>query len=269
MSATREAPRLGRLLTAMITPFDAAGELDLAGAGRLARWLIEQGNDGLVMAGSTGEGTALADDEKLALFRAAKEAVGSAGTIVAGATGPNTRASVELTKRATAAGVDGILATVPAYCKPTQDGMLAHFGAIARATPLPVVIYNIPSRTAANLLPATLLELAARHDNIVGVKESSGDFAQVTAILRDRPAGFAVWSGDDYLFLPTLAIGGDGVVSVAGHLCAAELKAMLQAHRAGDVARAGQIHRELARLIATLFATSNPIPVKWAMAELG
>ncbi len=268
MSISR-APRVGRLLTAMLTPFDRNDRVDLREAARLARWLIAQGNDGLVVCGTTGESPALEDDEKLALFRACKEALGSSGSIVAGTGTNNTRHSVELTKAAEACGVDAILAVVPYYNKPTQDGLLRHFGAIAEATSLPVILYNIPGRTGTNMLPATLLELAQRHANIAGVKESSADFAQFSTILRDRPDGFGFWSGDDYLFLPTLALGGDGLIGVASHLCARELREMLVAHDAGNVARAAEIHLSLSELFAALFATTSPIPVKWAANELG
>jgi 4-hydroxy-tetrahydrodipicolinate synthase len=269
MNPIGRAPKIGPLLTAMLTPFDERGEVDLREAARLARWLIDQGNHGLVVCGTTGEGPALSDDEKLALFRATKEAVGGRGAIVANTGGNNTKQSIELTERAAKLGVDGILAVVPPYSKPPQDGMLRHFGAIAEATTLPVIIYNIPGRTGANMLPATLLELARRHANIAGVKESSGDCAQFTAILRDRPAGFGFWSGDDHLFLPALALGADGLIGVASHLCAREFRDMLEAFQSGQVARAGAIHRDLAPLFAALFATTSPIPVKWAMNRLG
>src|SRR2546423_14955824 len=169
----------------MITPFDEHGELDLNEAVRLARFLIGQGNDGVVLAGSTGEGMALSDDEKLTLFSAVKKGLGGLGIVIAGIGSANTRASVALTKCVEKTGIDGILATVPAYCKPTQEGMLDHFGAIAEATRLPIIIYNVPSRTAANLQAPTLHELARRHANIVGVKESSGDFQQISAIVRN------------------------------------------------------------------------------------
>ncbi len=256
-------------MTAMLTPFDSGGALDLREAARLARFLVEEGNDGLIVSGTTGESPALDDDEKLALFEATKAAVGDRAAIVAGTGGNNTHHSVELTKRAEAVGVDGILAVVPYYNKPTQDGMLAHFGAIAEATSLPVIAYNIPSRTGANMLPATLLELARRHANILGVKESSGDFAQFSAILSRRPPGFRFWCGDDHLFLPSLALGGDGLISVAAHLCARELRELLQAFRRGDVTRAAELHLSLSPLFATLFATTSPIPIKWAMNEIG
>jgi 4-hydroxy-tetrahydrodipicolinate synthase len=268
MSISR-APRVGRLLTAMVTPFDRGDHVDLREAARLARFLIAQGNDGLVVSGTTGESPALEDEEKLDLFRACKEAIGPSGSVVAGTGGNNTRRSVEFSKAAEACGADAILAVVPYYNKPTQDGMLRHFGAIAEGTSLPVIVYNVPSRTSANMLPATLIELAKRHENIAGVKESSGDFAQFSAILRDRPAGFGFWCGDDNLFLPSLAVGGDGLVGVASHLCARELREMLDAYVAGDVTRAAAIHLELSELFAALFATTSPIPVKWALNELG
>jgi 4-hydroxy-tetrahydrodipicolinate synthase len=269
MTSPRRAPKIGGLLTAMLTPFDHSGAVDLDAAQRLAEFLIDEGNEGLVVSGTTGESPALTDSEKLALFERLQRSVGGRAAIVAGTGGNNTQHSVELTKRAEAAGVDGILAVVPYYNKPTQDGMLLHFGAIAEATSLPVIVYNIPSRTGANMLPATLLELARRHYNIAGVKESSGDLAQFAAILRDRPPGFGFWSGDDHLFLPALALGGDGLISVAAHLCAREYRALQAAYRAGEVTEAARLHLQLSELVATLFATTSPIPVKWAMNELG
>lgn len=269
MSQIARAPKLGPLLTAMLTPFASDGSVDLAGAKRLARYLVDEGNTGLAVSGTTGESPALEDDEKLALFGAVKDAVGDRAAILAGTGGNNTHHSVELTKRAAAAGVDAILAVVPYYNKPTQDGMLRHFGAIADATPLPIVVYNIPSRTGANMLPATLLELARRHENIAGVKESSGDIAQFSAILRARPAGFGFWAGDDHMILPALALGGDGLISVTAHLAAREYREMFAAFLRGENARARDLYLALAPLVAELFATTSPIPVKWAMNELG
>jgi 4-hydroxy-tetrahydrodipicolinate synthase len=261
---------LGRILTAMVTPFDASGALNVREAVRIAEFLIERGNDGVVLAGSTGEGNALETDEKLTLFAEVKKALGPSGTVIAGTGGNNTRHSVELTKQAEQCGVDGVLLTVPAYVKPTQDGMLAHFGTILDATPLPAIIYNIPGRTAANMLPATFTELSRRHANVAGIKESTGDVNQFTAILRDRAReDVTFWAGDDYIYLPSLAVGGYGLISVAGHLCGRELRAMADAFDAGDVDTAGRIHRDLSPLIAALFMTSNPIPVKWAMSTFG
>ena len=261
---------LGRILTAMVTPFDASGALNVREAVRIAQFLIERGNDGVVLAGSTGEGNALETDEKLKLFAEVKRALGTSGTVIAGTGGNNTRHSVELTKQAEQCGVDGVLLTVPAYVKPTQDGMLTHFGTILDATPLPAIIYNIPGRTAANMLPATFTELSRRHANVAGIKESTGDVNQFTAILRDRAReDVTFWAGDDYIYLPSLALGGYGLISVAGHLCGRELRAMADAFDAGDVDTAARIHRDLSPLIAALFMTSNPIPVKWAMSTYG
>ena len=261
---------LGRILTATITPFAADGSVNVPEAVRIAKYLIDRGNDGVVVAGSTGEGSALDDGEKLELFAQIKRGLGGGATVIAGTGGNNTRHSVDLTKRAEATGVDAILATVPAYVKPTQDGMLTHFGAIAEATSLPIVVYNIPGRTAANMLPATFLELTRRHANIAGIKESSGDVNQFTAILRDRVReDVTFWCGDDYIYLPSLSIGGYGLISVAAHLAGRELRAMADAFDAGDVDTAARIHRDLSPLIAALFATTNPIPVKWAMGRYG
>ncbi|MFY9666249.1 MAG: 4-hydroxy-tetrahydrodipicolinate synthase [Candidatus Cybelea sp.] len=261
--------QLGSILTAMVTPFDALGELDLPEAQRLARWLVDRGNDGLVVAGSTGEGQTLDPRERIALWKAVKDAVGSSAVVVANAGTNSTRESVAAAEDAASAGADAILAVVPYYNKPTQSGMLAHFGAIARATQLPVVVYNIPGRTGVNMLPETLIELAQRDSNVVGVKESSGDLKQIGTILRERPKQLVVWAGDDHLFLPCLALGADGVVGVASHLCSREYRAMLEAFRDGRVDEAAEIHASLLPLIDALFATTSPIPIKWAMRQLG
>jgi 4-hydroxy-tetrahydrodipicolinate synthase len=253
----------------MLTPFDSSDKVDYKEARRLARFLVDEGNDGLVVCGTTGEAPAMTELEQLTLFEEIKSEVGHRAAIVAGTGSYNTADTIAFTKQAEAVGVDAALVVVPYYNKPTQGGMLAHFGAVAEATALPIVVYNIPARTGVNMLPATLLELARRHANIAGVKESTGDCAQFTAILRDRPSDFAFWSGDDHMLLPALALGGEGVISVAAHLCARELRELIDAFANGAAPRAGQIHRDLAPLVATLFATSSPIPVKWAMNELG
>jgi 4-hydroxy-tetrahydrodipicolinate synthase len=261
--------RLGTIATAMVTPFDERGEVDAVEAARIARWLIGRSNDALVVAGSTGEGQTLSPAEKSVLINAVKEAAAGRAVVIANAGSNDTRDSVAAAIAAERAGADAVLAVVPYYNKPTQRGMLAHFGAIAQATPLPVIVYNIPGRTAANMLPQTLLELASRHANVAGVKESSGDLLQIAAILADRDPGFIVFSGDDHLFLPCLAMGADGVVGVASHLCSQEYASMLRAYRAGAVDEAARIHLSLLPLIRTLFATTNPIAVKWAMLRLG
>jgi 4-hydroxy-tetrahydrodipicolinate synthase len=262
---------LGRILTAMITPYDAGGAVDVDEACRIAQYLVDNGNDGVVVSGTTGESPALENNEKLELFAAIKRRLGGSGTVIGGAGGNNTRHSVELTKRAANAGVDAVLAVVPYYNKPTQDGMLEHFGAIAQAADVPVVIYNVPSRTAQNLLPATVLELARRHKNIVGIKESTGNVEQFCQLVSEnpRPDEFTVWCGDDYFFLPALALGAYGVVSVAAHVAGPRLRAMVDAFDHGNMVAAGAIHRELQPLFTALFATTSPIPVKWAMNQLG
>ena len=261
--------KLGTIVTAMITPFDASGEVDYREASRLAAWLAERGNDGLVIAGSTGEGQTLSADERARLFAAVKEEVGERAAVIANAGSNDTRDSVQSVKAAEKAGADAILAVVPYYNKPPQSGMIAHFSALAEATRLPIIIYNIPGRTAVNMLPETLLELARRHKNIVGVKESSGDLKQIGFILRDREPDFTVWAGDDHLFLPCLAMGADGVVGVASHLCSREYVAMVAAYRNGDAPEAARIHASLLPLIDAIFATTSPIPIKWAMKQLG
>lgn len=261
--------KLGTIVTAMITPFDASGEVDYREASRLAAWLAERGNDGLVIAGSTGEGQTLSADERARLFTAVKEEVGERAAVIANAGSNDTRDSVQSVKAAEKAGADAILAVVPYYNKPPQSGMIAHFSALAEATRLPIIIYNIPGRTAVNMLPETLLELARRRKNIVGVKESSGDLKQIGFILRDREPDFTVWAGDDHLFLPCLAMGADGVVGVASHLCSREYVAMVAAYRNGDAPEAARIHASLLPLIDAIFATTSPIPIKWAMKQLG
>ncbi|HTZ56123.1 MAG TPA: 4-hydroxy-tetrahydrodipicolinate synthase [Candidatus Acidoferrum sp.] len=261
--------RLGTICTAMITPFDERGNIDSKEAARIARWLVGRGNDGLVVAGTTGEGATLDAGERRELFGAVKAAIGDGAAMIANVGTNDVRSTIRAGKEAQDAGADALLVVVPPYVKPTQGGMLEFFGTIADATPLPVVVYNIPGRTAANMLPATLLELATRHKNVAGVKESSGDLKQIATIVRDRPDGFIVWSGDDHLFLPCLAVGADGVVGVATHLCSREYREMFDAFRSGDVTRAAAIHNAQLELVDALFAVTSPIAIKWAMGELG
>jgi len=261
--------KIGAIVTAMITPFDERGNVDLQEAARLADWLVNRSNDGLVIAGSTGEGQTMTREERTVLFAAVKQAVSGRASVIANAGSNDTRESVAAVVEAENAGADAILAVVPYYNKPTQSGMLAHFGQIAKATRLPVIIYNIPGRTGVNMMPETLLELASRHANIAGVKESSGDLMQIGTILANRTPDFTVYAGDDHLFLPCLAMGADGVVGVASHLCSPQYAAMIEAYRSGNTAEAARIHLSLLPLIRALFATTNPIPVKWAMRQLG
>ena len=262
---------LGRVLTAMITPFAADGSVDINEACRIAEHLIAHGNDGVVVSGTTGESAALESAEKLELFAAVKRRLGTAGTVIGGTGGNNTRHSVEFTKRAMETGIDAVLAVVPYYNKPTQDGLLVHFGTLAQACDIPIVMYNIPGRTGQNMLAATTNELARRHRNIVGIKESSGNVEQHAQLVsgNPRPAEFTLWSGDDYFFLPALALGAFGLISVAAHIVGLRIRAMLDAFDRGDMPVAGAIHRELQPLFSALFETTSPIPVKWAMNALG
>lgn len=260
--------RFGPVVTAMITPMRADGAVDLDEAKRLAVWLCEHGSTGLVVCGTTGEGPTLDDGEKLAMFEAVVKAVGGRASVIANTGGNDTHHSVELTKRAVACGVDAILAVGPYYNKPPQRGLIEHFTAIADATPLPVMIYNIPGRTAVNVLPDTLVRLA-EHQRIVAVKESSGDLMQIGEIRARVPESFDVYSGDDHLALPTAAIGGVGVVSVASHVAGDDIRKMFDAYAAGDHNAAAAIHLRLLPLLKGLFAVTSPIPVKAAMARFG
>ena len=216
--------KLGSVLTAMVTPFKPDGSLDLEQAARLAAHLVEIGNDGVVVAGTTGESPTLTDKEKLDLFRAVVDAIGGRATVIAGTGDYNTEHSIHLTKEAEKLGVDGIMAVVPYYNKPPQEGLYRHFRAIAESTSLPVMLYNVPGRTSSNLLPETV-ERLAEIDNIVAIKEASGNMDQVSEIRRRTPAEFMIYAGDDSLTLPILALGGTGVVSVAGHLVGRRIRA--------------------------------------------
>lgn len=259
---------IGRLCTAMITPFRADGAVDLDTAAELARALVASGTETIVATGSTGEGATLSDDETVEVWRAVKEAVGPDVAVVAGATNNDTARSIALSQEAERLGLDAVLMTVPAYNKPTQAGLIAHFSAIADATELPGMLYNVPSRTALNMTAATTLELA-EHPRICGIKEASGDLAQIAAIIDGAPRGFRVWSGNDGDTLPVLALGGFGVVSVAGHLVGAQIREMISACVAGSNETAASIHHRLTLLIDALFCESNPTPLKFALNEVG
>jgi 4-hydroxy-tetrahydrodipicolinate synthase len=260
--------RLGRLVTAMATPFDKEGRVDYEQAKRLAVGLVEGGSDGLVVSGTTGESPTLTTEEKLRLFAETKEAVGGRAAIIAGTCNYNTAESIELTARAAQIGVDAVLATVPYYNKPPQEGLYRHFSAIARSTSLPVILYNVPSRTVINMTAETVVRLS-EIDNIVGVKEASGNFDQITAILDGTRDGFLVYSGNDNDTFPMLALGAYGVISVASHLVGGRIKKMIDRYFEGDVAGALKLHRELTPIFGALFVVANPIPVKAALNACG
>ena len=258
---------LGRVITAMATPFASDGSLDVEGAARLARHLVDHGSDGLVIAGTTGEAPTLTHEEKRDLWTAVAEAIRGKAPMIAGTGTYSTAESIELTETAQAAGADGILVVTPYYSKPPQSGLVEHFKAVAASTSLPVVLYDIPSRTSRKIEHATLLELASV-SNIVGVKDAAADLAGTAKLAAEAP-GFKIWSGDDALTLSMLAVGAVGVVSVASHLVGHRRAEMIAAHDKGDVEGAAQINRELVPLFEALFVTSNPIPLKAALTMLG
>jgi 4-hydroxy-tetrahydrodipicolinate synthase len=258
----------GRLLTAMVTPFDDEGRVNYDQAQRLANALLDSGSDGVVVAGTTGEAPTLTNDEKVRLFKAVKEAVDGRGAVVAGTGTYNTAESVELSRDAERVGVDALLLTTPYYSKPTQEGIFRHFETIARAVHIPVILYNIPGRTAVNVTAETMLRLA-HVPNVIGVKEASGDLKQIARIIEDAPDYFNVWSGDDEMTLPILGVGGYGVIAVSSHLAGTQIGEMIEAHFAGDPEKAARLHRRLLPLFSAIMSQGNPTGIKYALNELG
>ncbi|WP_217199425.1 4-hydroxy-tetrahydrodipicolinate synthase [Streptomyces buecherae] len=264
-TSTSQTP-FGRVLTAMVSPFTADGALDLDGAQRLAAHLVDAGNDGLIINGTTGESPTTSDAEKADLVRAVVEAVGDRAHIVAGASTNDTRHSVELARSAAAAGAHGLLAVTPYYSKPPQEGLLRHFTAIADATELPVMLYDIPGRSGVPISTETIVRLA-ENPRIVANKDAKGDLGRASwAIARSR---LAWYSGDDMLNLPLLSVGAVGFVSVVGHLVSPELRALLDAHLTGDVAKAAEIHQKLLPVFTGMFRTQGVITTKAALALQG
>lgn len=260
--------RFGPVVTAMITPMRDDGGVNEGEAGRLAVWLGDHGSSALVIAGTTGEGPTLDDAEKLALFKTVVNAAGGKLSVIANVGTNDTRRSVEFAKKAAACGVDALMAVGPYYNKPPQRGLIGHFTAVADATDLGVMIYNIPGRTGVNILPETIVALAD-HPKIVAVKESSGDINQVAHIAAHAPKRFDVYSGDDYMALPSASVGACGVVSVVSHVAGSEIAAMFKAFGDGDTAEATRLHHALMPLFRALFAVTSPIPVKAAMRAFG
>lgn len=258
----------GRILTAMVTPFHEDGSVNYEAAATLAEHLIQNGSDGLVVAGSTGEAATMNKEEKLQLFKVVVDAVGKKATVIAGTGSNDTLASVEMTQAAEKTGVHGVLLVGPYYNKPPQEGFYQHFKKIAQNTTLPVVIYNVPGRTATNILPSTIIRLA-EIGNIVAVKESSGNLEQFAEIIQSTAPDFMVYSGDDSLTLPSLAIGSCGIISVAAHIAGNQMKQMVDAFFAGDMKTATKLHLALLPVFKGMFIVSNPIPVKTAVNLLG
>jgi len=260
--------RPGRLLTAMVTPFDAQGEVDYQLARKLALSLLDSGSDGIVVSGTTGESPTLSREEKLRLFAETKSALGNRGIVVAGTGSYNTKEGQELTKEAEKIGVDACLLVVPYYNKPTPQGLWEHFKVIAKSTTLPCILYNVPSRTVTNLDADTVIKLS-HIDNIVGVKEASGNLGQIAEIIHKIREDFLVYSGNDSDTFPILALGGYGVISVTSHLVGIQIKDMIEKFLDGKVQESAKIHRDLLPLVNALFIVSNPMPIKWALNYIG
>ncbi|ACL69625.1 4-hydroxy-tetrahydrodipicolinate synthase [Halothermothrix orenii] len=262
------AKDFGEVLTAMVTPLDAGNAVDYSQARRLASYLIENGSDGLVVLGTTGETPTLTKTEKIRLLEEIVDEVGGRASIVAGTGSYSTEESIELTVKAEDIGVDGVMLVVPYYNKPPQDGLYNHFKLIAEKTSLPVMLYNVPGRTSRNIEPGTVKKLA-QVDNIVAIKEASGNLEQVSTLARILPDDFYIYSGDDTLTLPVLSVGGHGVVSVASHLVGNKIKEMIRDFKDGRINKAIQLNKELGPIFSAMFLTTNPIPVKAALNMAG
>lgn len=261
--------KLARVLTAMVTPFAEDLSVDYTKARALARRLVQSGSDGLVVSGTTGESPTLSHEEKLELFEVVLDEVGDEAVVFAGTGTNDTRASIEMTRDAERVGVHGAMLVTPYYNKPPQAGRYRHFAQIAESTGLPLLVYNVPGRTSVNLAADTMARLARDFDNIVAVKEASGVLEQVAEIRSKAPDGFVIYSGDDNMTIPIMSVGGDGIVSVASHVAGLAMQEMIAAFVAGDTARAGALHRRLLPLFKVIFVTTNPIPIKAALALAG
>ncbi len=259
---------LGRLLTAMVTPFDERGEVDYEQAKKLALALIDSGSDGVVIVGTTGESPTLTHEEDIKLFAAVREAVGDRGSVIAGTGSNSTSEALMKTREAERIGVDACLLVVPYYNKPTQEGLYQHFKTVAESTSLPCILYNVPARTVVNLAPETTIRLS-EIDNMIGIKEASGNLDQITKIIAGTGDEFLVYSGNDNDTLPILSIGGYGVISVVSHLVGRQIKDMITNAVEGRPSQAARIHRDLLPLFNAMFMVANPIPIKYALNHVG
>ncbi len=259
---------IGRLLTAMVTPFDEKGDVDFEQAKKLAHALLDSGSDGVVLSGTTGESPTLTTEEKMRLFSEVKQSVGNKGVVIAGTGTYSTAESIELSQEAEKQGVDGLLLVVPYYNKPPQEGIYQHFKAIAGKTNLPCIVYNIIGRTGVNMTDETTIRLS-QIDNIIGTKEASGDMNQIARIIQGASPDFKVWSGDDNQTFLIMSMGGYGVVSVVSHLVGNQIKHMMGLLLEGDIEGAAAEHRRLLPIFLGMFTESNPIPVKYAVNHVG
>ena len=259
---------LGEVITAMVTPFDENGNVDYQKVGELATYLSDNGSDGIVVAGTTGESPTLTYEEEAELLSCVKSAVGNSVKVIAGAGSNSTKTAIECSKRVAKLGADAILQVVPYYNKPSQAGMIEHFSAVANAVDLPILLYNIPSRTGVNMLPKTVAELS-KIENIVALKQSNGDLDLISEMKSLLPEDFALYSGDDSLTLPMVSLGAHGVVSVASHIIGKEIKSMIRNYKTGEVHAALNMHLKLFPLFKQLFMAPNPVPVKHVLSEMG
>lgn len=259
----------GEVITAMVTPFNASLGVDYVAAEKLAQYLVKNGSDTILVAGTTGESPTLTHEEELDLLTVVKTAVGDKAKIVMGAGSNCTQTAVEMTKKVEAKGADVILSVVPYYNKPSQRGLIEHFGAVSKATKLPIILYNIQGRTGINMTADTIAALANQYSNIVAVKQSNSDLDLVSDIVTKCPKDFIVYSGDDSLTLPMLSLGAHGVISVASHLIGTEIKEMIVKFKQGDVKAAADIHAKCYPLFKNLFIAPNPTPLKAALEAWG
>ncbi len=258
----------GEVLTAMVTPFTESGEVNYEKLRELANYLLDNGSDGLVVLGTTGEIPTLTKEEKKEILKTVVDEVGDRAKIIAGTGSYSTSASIEMTKEAEKIGVDGVMAVVPYYNKPPQDGLYKHFTSIAKNTSLPVMIYNVPGRTSKNIEVDTVKKLAEL-DNIIAIKEASGNLNQVAKLCAELEDDFYVYSGDDNLTLPILSVGGQGIVSVASHIVGNKIKEMVTLFKSGKVNKAVELNKELVTVFNAMFITTNPIPVKESLNIIG
>lgn len=261
-------PYFGRLLTAMVTPFNADGSINYEAGADFADWLLANGSDGLVVEGSTGEAATMDMDEKIKFMQTIVARVNGRAKIVAGAGTNCTASTIDLVKKMEACGVDGVLVVGPYYNKPTQEGYYQHFAAVAKATKLPIIVYNVPGRTGGNIAPETVARLAADFSNIVAIKEAAGNVAQTAELYRVLPEDFSIYSGDDGLILPFLSVGACGLISVLANVNGNLLQKLMQAYSEGRVKDAADINKVMVPLAKAMFIESNPIPIKAAVTKV-
>lgn len=261
-------PYFGRLLTAMVTPFNADGSINYEAGADFADWLLANGSDGLVVEGSTGEAATMDMDEKIKFMQTIVARVNGRAKIVAGAGTNCTASTIDLVKKMEACGVDGVLVVGPYYNKPTQEGYYQHFAAVAKATKLPIIVYNVPGRTGGNIAPETVARLAADFSNIVAIKEAAGNVAQTAELYRVLPEDFSIYSGDDGLILPFLSVGACGLISVLANVNGNLLQQLMQAYSEGRVKDAADLNKVMVPLAKAMFVESNPIPIKAAVTKV-